>query len=247
MRMSEINKFMSILSIFLELESSERKPRCTLTFCNISCFPLFTACQTNSKCHARWNQKVKFCLPFLLVPSQNPYIYWYSVVDYSTIWITWHRVEDRYIRGTLLGYRVHILQAEYHHGSQPYKREITIGPDQLDINITGLPTATRFRIWVAAFTSIGEGLQRHEQWIKTSKVVSTLLYTHVNHHHHHHHHQPFIPPVGHKGRTHVNYNPDFSLKELTHSILTYFSHTIQITLKLKKTWKEIIIPIKEHW
>lgn len=108
------------------------------------------------------------------MPSQNPYIYWYSVVDYSTIWITWHRVEDRYIRGTLLGYRIHILQAEYHHGSQPYKREITItDPEQLDLNITGLPPATRFRIWVAAFTSIGEGLQRHEQWIKTSKVVST--------------------------------------------------------------------------
>jgi len=102
------------------------------------------------------------------VPSQNPYIYWYSVVDYSTIWVKWHRVEDRYIRGTLLGYQVHILEAEYHHGSQPYKREITISdPDQFDFNITGLPPATRFRIWVAAFTSVGEGTQRHEQWIKT--------------------------------------------------------------------------------
>ena len=113
----------------------------------------------------------KFCLHFL-VPSQNPYIYWYSVIDYSTIWIKWHIVEGRFIRGTLLGYRVHVLEAEYHHGSQPYKREITINdPDQFDFNITGLPPATRFRIWVAAFTSIGEGTQRHEQWIKTSKVV----------------------------------------------------------------------------
>lgn len=107
-----------------------------------------------------------------LVPSQNPYIYWYSVVDYSTIWIKWHRVEYRYIRGTLLGYRVYVLEAEYRHGSQPYKREITINdPDQFDFNISGLPPATRFRIWVAAFTSIGEGTQRHEKWIKTSKVV----------------------------------------------------------------------------
>ena len=115
----------------------------------------------------------KFSFHFL-VPSQNPYIYWYSVVDYSTIWIRWHRIEDRAIRGTLLGYRVHILEAEYHHGSQPYKREITINdPDQFDFNITGLPPATRFRIWVAAFTAIGEGTHRHEQWIKTSRAFTT--------------------------------------------------------------------------
>ena len=130
----------------------------------------------------RWNHSVaKFFLHFL-VPSQNPYIYWYSVVDYSTIWIKWHRVEDRYIRGTLVGYRVHILEAEYHHGFQPYKREIIINdPDQFDYNITGLPSATRFRIWVTAFTSVGEGPQRHEQWIKTSKVLSTpATYTHMS-------------------------------------------------------------------
>ena len=143
------------------------------------------------------------------------------MVDYSTIWITWHRVEDRYIRGTLLGYRVHILQAEYHHGSQPYKREITItDPEQLDLNITGLPPATRFRIWVAAFTSIGEGLQRHEQWIKTSKVVSTpstlMLVIIIN---------QLLLQWGYKGRTHVDDNPEFSLKELSHSNISYFSHT----------------------
>lgn len=102
------------------------------------------------------------------------------MVDYSTIWIKWHAIEDRYIHGTLRGYRVHIIEAEYHHGSQPYKREITINdPEQLDLIITGLPPATRFRIWVAAFTSIGEGSQRHEQWIKTSKNLALPLYTYA--------------------------------------------------------------------
>ena len=38
-------------------------------------------------------------------------------------------------------------------------------------NVTGLPTNTYFRVWVAGFTVVGEGIQRNEWWIKTSKCL----------------------------------------------------------------------------
>lgn len=103
------------------------------------------------------------------VPTQNAHIDWIDAIDYSSISLKWHGIEERYVRGTLLGYRVHI-QAEHHHDSQPYNREITVGPDQMEITVTGLPAETSFRVWVAAFTAIGEGNQRNERWIRTSKA-----------------------------------------------------------------------------
>ena len=108
-------------------------------------------------------------LLLISVPATNPHIDWIYAIDYSTISLKWHGIEERYVRGTLLGYRVHIEQA-HHHESQPYHREITVQPEQMEATITGLPAETEFRVWVAAFTSVGEGYPRHEEWIRTSKA-----------------------------------------------------------------------------
>lgn len=115
------------------------------------------------------------------MPAQSPHIEWIDALDYSTISLKWHGIEERNVRGTLLGYRVHVEKAHHDHNSQPIKRELTVGPDQFDATVTGLPAETEFRVWVAAFTFIGEGRQRHERWIRTSKAVlfvRTNVYLH---------------------------------------------------------------------
>lgn len=96
-------------------------------------------------------------------------------VDYSTIWIKWHKIEEHEAGGTLRGYRVHIEKADHHDNSQPFYRKITVGPGIVEFNITNLPAWTNFRVWVAAFTDVGEGIQRHEEWIRTSKTWSISI------------------------------------------------------------------------
>ena len=99
----------------------------------------------------------------------NPHIHEHMSIDYSTIWIRWHKLHEHETGGTIRGYRIHIKQEDHHDNSQPLYREINVGPDVLDYNITGLPAETSFRVWVGAFTTVGEGVQRNDQWIRTSK------------------------------------------------------------------------------
>ena len=110
-----------------------------------------------------------------LVPSRSPYIERIESVDYNSIWLNWRKLNKEETRGTLRGYRIHIIQAYNYYGSQPFHKEITVGPDVMAYNVTGLPTNTYLRVWVAGFTVVGEGIQRNERWIKTSKHFALLL------------------------------------------------------------------------
>ena len=111
-----------------------------------------------------------FTFILTLVPARSPHIDHIEVIDYSTIWIKWYKTDERYLRGILRGYRLHISQAENHDCSQGYHKSITFGPEQMEAKITGLPSGTAFRVWITAFTSVGEGHERHERWVKTSKI-----------------------------------------------------------------------------
>jgi len=90
-------------------------------------------------------------------------------IDFSTIWIKWGEIDEPEKGGTLLGYRIHVKKEEHHENSQPFYKEMTVGPNITEATITGLPTWTSFRVWVAAFTAAGEGEQKNDEWIRTSK------------------------------------------------------------------------------
>ena len=111
----------------------------------------------------------------VLVPASNPFIDKVEVIDYSTIWIKWYRVDERYSHGIVRGYRVHITQANNYDCSQGFYDSVTVGPEETETTLTGLPAGTEFRVWVTAFTSIGEGHQRHELWVKTSEMSLLVI------------------------------------------------------------------------
>ncbi|XP_022800806.1 uncharacterized protein LOC111338572 [Stylophora pistillata] len=101
------------------------------------------------------------------VPARNPFIETIEVIDYSTIGVRWHKIDTSYANGIIRGYRVHIIQANDHDCSQGFYDSVTVGPEEIEVTLTGLPAGTDFRVWVTAFTSIGEGHQKHERWVKT--------------------------------------------------------------------------------
>ena len=111
------------------------------------------------------------------MPARSPYIRYYDVIDYSTVFIKWERLPQRDVRGILRGYRIHILIAYYWSNL----RNITVGPEIQEMRISGLRSSTTYRIWVKPFTSKGEAGQRYERWITTSK---SSVMTQERHEHH---------------------------------------------------------------
>ncbi|XP_068712588.1 uncharacterized protein [Montipora foliosa] len=100
------------------------------------------------------------------VPSRSPYIHDYRAINYNTIRIRWGRLSPKYVRGNLKGYRIYYTFAfKYYYGWSV--RNITVGPDVLDMTITGLQPNTYYRVWVKAFTAKGEGSDKRLSYIKT--------------------------------------------------------------------------------
>ena len=107
------------------------------------------------------------------VPSRNPRIYERKATDFSTLWIRWEKLEESARGGTLLGYRVHV-EENYHGDYRPinlFFKVVTVGPDEFEYNITGLPQWTEFQVWVTAYTAAGEGIQQNKEWMRTSKSL----------------------------------------------------------------------------
>lgn len=102
------------------------------------------------------------------MPTRSPYIHGYHAIDYSTIWIRWERLSPKYAGGILRGYRIYYIFA-YKYDHSGYVRNITVGPDVLEMTITGLKPNTDYRVWVKAFTSKGEGGDENRAYIRTSK------------------------------------------------------------------------------
>ena len=102
------------------------------------------------------------------MPTRSPHIYDYRAIDYSTIWIKWERLLPKYVGGILRGYRIYYIFAfKYDHSGSV--RSITVGPDVLEITLTGLQPNTYYRVWVKAFTSKGEGVGENTAYLRTSK------------------------------------------------------------------------------
>ena len=116
---------------------------------------------------------------FFLVPARSPYIWYYHVIDYSTVFIKWQRLPQRDVRGILRGYRIY-LSIAYNYYYPHYLRNITVGPEIQEMRISGLRSSTTYRIWVKPFTAKGEAGPKYEMWITTSKssVMTQERYEH---------------------------------------------------------------------
>ena len=124
----------------------------------------------------------------ILVPAKSPYFNDYRAIDYNTIWIRWERLSPEYARGILRGYRIYYISAYKYYDYGRSVSNITVGPDILEMTITGLQPNTEYRVWVKAFTSKGEGSGQNTAYIRTSKsflrskiisVSACIFYAHL--------------------------------------------------------------------
>lgn len=105
------------------------------------------------------------------VATRNPYLSYYNSFSghYRKTLIKWRRLEQRYVPGILRGYRVYYQKESQQYPNKNPLRNITVGPDTLEVNITGLQAGTKYYVWIKAFTSKGEGGQDFGESILTSK------------------------------------------------------------------------------
>ena len=83
-------------------------------------------------------------------------------LDYHRIYVSWFTLPPDDVGGLLLGYRV------YYRNYYKYEtRYVTVNPDQLQVELTGLDTDTYYLISISAFTAAGEGPWSWRYWVKT--------------------------------------------------------------------------------
>lgn len=85
-------------------------------------------------------------------------------LDHQRVFVSWFTLPQDDAGGLLRGYRVYYL-----HGNTYQTKNVTVRPDQLQVELTDLDPATRYRIWITAFTTVGEGPRWYGRWIKTCK------------------------------------------------------------------------------
>ena len=99
------------------------------------------------------------------VPAAAPWFDTVVALDNQRVFVSWFPLpQDDFGALILGGYRLYYL---------PYRsyqtRNVTVRPDQLQVELTDLDPSTRYRIWIAAFTTMGEGPRSYRYRIKTCK------------------------------------------------------------------------------
>lgn len=86
-------------------------------------------------------------------------------LDHQRIFVSWLKLPQDDVGALFLrGYRV------YYRDYNTYQtKNVTVRPDQLQVELTDLDPNTWYRIWITAFTTVGEGPQWSRLWIKTCK------------------------------------------------------------------------------
>ena len=99
------------------------------------------------------------------VPGAAPRLNTVAVLDDQRIFVSWFPLpQDDFGALILGGYRV------YFRSYRSYQaRNVTVRPDQLQVELTDLEPSTLYQIWIVAFTTMGEGPRRYRYWIKTCK------------------------------------------------------------------------------
>ena len=98
------------------------------------------------------------------MPAAAPRLNTVVVFDNERVFVSWFALpQDDFGALILRGYRV------YYFPYRSYQtRNVTVRPDQLQVELTDLDPSTLYLILIAAFTTMGEG-PRAVYWIKTCK------------------------------------------------------------------------------
>lgn len=86
------------------------------------------------------------------------------VKELQRVLVSWFTLPQDNVGGLLRGYRVYCVNYNTYQ-----TRNVTVKPDQLRVELTDLDPDTSYRIWITAFTTVGEGPQWYSRWIKTCK------------------------------------------------------------------------------
>ena len=84
--------------------------------------------------------------------------------------MSWYALSQEDTGGILRGYRVH-----YHKNRDYSDKNVTVGPEQLQVLLTDLKPDTEYVIHVGAFTSMGEG-PKHRIWVKTRMLFGVIIF-----------------------------------------------------------------------
>jgi len=101
----------------------------------------------------------------LTVPAAAPRLNTAVALDYQRAFVSWFTLpQDDFGALFLRGYRVY-----YFSYTNYQTRNVTVRPDQLQVELTDLDPGTWYRIVIAAFTTMGEGPRSSSYWITTCK------------------------------------------------------------------------------
>ena len=99
------------------------------------------------------------------VPAAAPRFDTVVVLENQRVFVSWFTLrQDDFGALILGGYRVHFLSYRSYQ-----TRNVTVRPDQLQVELTDLDPGTYYDIWIVAFTAMGEGPRSYSYWIKTCK------------------------------------------------------------------------------
>jgi len=94
------------------------------------------------------------------VPSAEPRYNTVVALDYQRAFVSWFTLAQDDVGALFLrGYRVYYLNDITYQ-----TRNVTVRPDQLQVELTDLDPDTWYRISIAAFTTMGEGPRSRYYW-----------------------------------------------------------------------------------
>ena len=98
-------------------------------------------------------------------PTAAPRFNTVGALDNQRAFVSWFTLPRDDIGALFLrGYRVYYISYRNYQ-----TRNVTVRPDQLQVELTDLDPGTWYRIWIAAFTTMGQGPRSYGYRIKTCK------------------------------------------------------------------------------
>ena len=116
-----------------------------------------------------------FCFISFLVPSRAPSNINLTNVGSTEVTVHWSRLPQQYANGRLLGYRVYFRKTTYYPYYVPSNTSIVnvTSPNATRVILTELTPGQRYRIYVSAFTSKGEGPRSYGYHVTTGRSTLT--------------------------------------------------------------------------
>ena len=97
------------------------------------------------------------------MPSAAPRYNTVVALDNQRAFVSWFTLPQDDVGALFLrGYRVYYLNYNTYQ-----TKNVTVRPDQLQVELTDLDPYTSYKISIAAFTTMGEGPRSYNKWIKT--------------------------------------------------------------------------------